>query len=333
MKNSIYNLQNYNFQIPKELIAQEPAIPRDSCRLLIVDRKKAAIAEGIFKDIIDFFKKGDVFVLNNTKVIKARLIGKKISGAKIILLKPGKRARLNDSIIFKDNFKAKIIDKTSQGLRILEFTPKDFRKFLPQTGKVPLPPYIKKDVQNFNDYQTVYAKKEGAVAAPTAGLHFTQELIEELKKRGVKILYVTLHCGLATFRPVKQEDIRNHKLEPEWIEVSSSAAKTINCAKQQGARVIAVGTTAVRTLESLTYINGQNRAQIKPFCGQTDLYIVPGYKFKMINALITNFHTPCSSNLIMVSALAGLDLIKKSYTYASQRNFRFYSFGDAMLIV
>jgi S-adenosylmethionine:tRNA ribosyltransferase-isomerase len=346
MSDNIYDLGNYDFSIPQELIAQEPAVPRDNCNLLTLDRKDSSIKISIFKDILDFFKEGDVLVLNNTKVIRARLIGKKETGAKIevlllrerqrgvweVLVRPGKRARVGDTIIFADDLGGKIIDKTQNGLRILEFSPPDIENFLKLKGGVPLPHYIKKEVKDLGDYQTVYAKKEGAVAAPTAGLHFTNELLNKIKGKGVNIVYVTLHCGLATFRPVKEADIRNHKIESEPIEVSEKVSEIINKAKEEKRRVIAVGTTAVRTLESANYLNKQGNYLIKPFCGETNLYIVPGYDFKIVDSLITNFHTPHSSNLIMVCAFSSLDLIRKSYLYASQQNLRFYSFGDAMLI-
>ena len=345
MEEDIFNLSKYDFGIPQNLIAQEPHIPRDHCRLLMVNRKNHKLSEAIFKDIIDFFEEGDLLVLNNTKVIKARLLGKKLSGAKIevlllrekekgvweTLLRPAKRLRLNDIIVFREDFKAKVIDKTAHGLGILQFFPSTIKSLLPEVGGVPLPHYIKKEAKDFSDYQTVYAKEEGAVAAPTAGLHFTNELIQELIKRKVRIGYVTLHCGLATFRPINQEDIRNHRIESEWIEVRSCVAEIINETKKNNKKLIAVGTTAVRILESLAFLD-EGKYLIKPYSGETSLYIVPGFKFKMVDALITNFHTPYSTNLIMVSAFTGFDLLKESYLWARDRNFRFYSFGDAMLI-
>ena len=347
MENDIFDISEYDYKIPSELIAQNPVIPRDNCRLLILQRNKTNIREGIFKDVLGFLKKGDVLVLNNTKVIKARIKGRKKSGGKIevlvlkkiekgvweALVKPGKRARVDDIIFFdKENFTAEIIDKVSGGLRILKFNPPDLEDYLFDAGDVPLPPYIKKEVSDFNDYQTVYAKKDGAVAAPTAGLHFTDNLISEIKAKGVNIVYVTLHCGLSTFRPVKKDDIRDHDIGFEWINVSESASETINLAKKIGKRVIAVGTTAIRTLESIAFIDNEGIAQIKPYSGETDLYIVPGYKFKMVDSIITNFHTPRSSNLILISSFYGVKAIKKAYKYAQDNNFRFFSFGDAMII-
>lgn len=346
MIKDIFNVSHYNFQIPKSLIAQEPAIPRDSCRLLVVDRRNSSFEMRIFKDVVDYFKEGDLLILNNTKVIRAKISARKESGGKIeiLLLKqkekgiwealvnPGKRARIGDTLSLEGgDYKAKIISKTSTGSRILEFNSLDLKKILPQVGAMPLPPYIKKEIQNPDDYQTVYASCEGAVAAPTAGLHFTPELIKEIEAEGVKILYITLHCGLATFRPVKCEDIRNHPIESEWVEINPSVAQSIDEAKKNHQRIIAVGTTAVRSLESAASLDKD--FYVKAFCGPTNLYITPGYKFKVVDALITNFHTPSSTNLILVSAFATPSLIRESYTYAKDDKFRFYSFGDAMLVL
>ena len=337
MNKGVFDLKNYTYQIPSQLIAQAPAKPRDSSRLLVVNRAKQSLKEVVFRDIIGFLKKGDVLVLNNTKVIRAKLIGRKPSGAKIevlllksrekgvweALVKPGKRARLDDKIIFAPGkLEAEIIDKTADGSRILKFKPLNFAKILKNVGHVPVPHYIKSRVDDFKDYQTVYAKHRGAIAAPTAGLHFTKPLLAKLKAKGVKITYLTLHCGLGTFRPVKTKDIRGHKMASEYIEISKSTASIISRAKAQGRRVIAVGTTSVRTLES----------GIEPCRRDTSLYIRGPYKFKIVDAVITNFHTSASSNLILVSSFAGLGLIKEAYRFAQANNFRFFSFGDAMLI-
>jgi S-adenosylmethionine:tRNA ribosyltransferase-isomerase len=346
MDKSVFSRTNYDFQIPQELIAQEPAKARDSSRLLILDRKKASIKQGIFRDILNFLEPGDVLVLNNTKVIKARLKAQKTTGAKLevlllkeqkpdlweVLVKPGKRAQINDRLIFpQGNLEAKVIDKTKAGGRVLQFNSPDLKNLLNKIGKVPLPSYIKQETSDLEQYQTVYAKVQGAVAAPTAGLHFTKTLIAELKNKGVKLVYLTLHCSLATFRPIKTSDIRNHRIESEWIELSSQAAEDINSAKAQGKRIIAVGTTGVRALES-TALNSKNN-QVKPFSGDTRLYILPGYGFKIVDALITNFHTPYSTNLVLISSFCGLELTQKAYLYAQKNNFRFYSFGDAMLVI
>ncbi len=347
MEKGVFDISEYDYKISSELIAQEPVTPRDNCRLLILQQNNKKIREGIFKDVVEFLEDGDVLVLNNTKVIKARIMGRKKSGGKIevlvlkkkekgiweALVKPGKRARVNDTIIFdKGNFTAEIIDKTSGGLRILKFYPPDLEDYLINSGDVPLPPYIKKEISDFSDYQTIYAKKEGAVAAPTAGLHLTDNLIREIMAKGVKIIYITLHCGLSTFRPVKKEDIREHDIGFEWINISESASETINLAKKRGKRITVVGTTAIRTLESAAFIDDEGVAQIAPYSGETDLYIVPGYKFKIVDSIITNFHTPRSSNLILISSFYGVNAVKEAYKYAQDNSFRFFSFGDAMII-
>ncbi len=346
MSKDIFNVSRYNFQIPKSLIAQELAIPRDSCRLLVLDRKNSSLKIRVFRDIVDYFKEGDILILNNTKVIRAKLLAKRNSGAKLeilllsekergvwqALVKPGKRARVGETISFEGgDYRAKIISKTPGGSRILDFRPLDVDECLRGIGAVSLPPYIKKEIRDPDDYQTVYAKRKGAVAAPTAGLHFTPELIKKIEEKGIKILYITLHCGLATFRPVKCEDIRNHPIASERVEVDPLVAKSINKAKKNQQRIIAVGTTTVRSLETAASLG--KGSLIKAFFGPTNLYITPGYKFKVVDALITNFHTPSSTNLILVSAFAKPSQIRQSYTYAKGKKFRFYSFGDAMLIL
>ncbi|MFH1519391.1 MAG: tRNA preQ1(34) S-adenosylmethionine ribosyltransferase-isomerase QueA [Candidatus Omnitrophota bacterium] len=346
MRDDIFNRKHYNFQAPQDLIAQEPARPRDSCRLLVLDRKSSSLKIRVFRDIVDYLKKGDLLILNNTKVIRAKLLARRSSGAKLeilllgekekgvweALVKPGKRARVGETINFEPgDYRAEIISKTPSGSRILDFRPLDVDDFLTRTGAMPLPPYIKKEIQDPDDYQTVYAKRKGAVAAPTAGLHFTPRLIKKIEEKGVKILYITLHCSLATFRPVKCEDIRNHRIESERVEVGFLVAKSINKAKKNQQRIIAVGTTAVRSLETAASLG--KGSLVKAFCGPTNLYITPGYKFKVVDALITNFHTPSSTNLILASAFAKPSLIRQSYTYAKREKFRFYSFGDAMLIL
>ncbi|UCC95937.1 MAG: tRNA preQ1(34) S-adenosylmethionine ribosyltransferase-isomerase QueA, partial [Candidatus Omnitrophota bacterium] len=251
-----------------------------------------------------------------------------------VLVKPGRRARINDTIIFEGNdFVAKILDKTPQGGRILQFDPPDIEHFLPRSGKVPLPPYIKREILDSQKYQTVYAKKRGAVAAPTAGLHFTKTLLKRIEQKGVEIVYVTLHCGLGTFRPVKTEDIRNHQMDTEWAKISSSTAQLLTKAKLEKRRIIAVGTTSVRVLESAAVVGREGIYRLKPFSRETNLYILPGYTFKIVDALITNFHTPCSTNLILASSFCGYKLLMESYAYAIKSGFRFYSFGDAMFIM
>lgn len=347
MEKDLYNISNFNYDLPKNLIAQEPLKDRDSSRLLLVNKKDNSIKETVFKNIIELLDKDDVLVLNDTRVIRARLTGKVKTGGKLdilllkekekgiweVLVNPGKKAKLGEEIsLGKDGFYAKIIDKTLQGGRIFEFFPKNFTDYLDELGKPPLPHYIKKEIDDFEKYQTIYSKKTGAVAAPTAGLHFTENLISQIKQKGVKIVYITLHCGLATFRPVKCEDIREHKMDSEAIEISKDAANTINEAKDKGSRVIAVGTTSVRSLESASFKNDAGQYRVKENTFETNFYITPGYKFKIIDALLTNFHTPLSTNLILVSSFCGLKLAKEAYSYAKKENFRFFSFGDAMFI-
>lgn len=349
-KKDIFHISNYDYKIPPRLIAQEPVSKRDESRLLVINRENSEIKQGIFKDILDFLRAGDAIVLNNTKVIKARLSARKETGANVevllvkqrekgiweALVKPGKRAKLGDTLIFEKEgrvIRAKVLGRTEQGGRILAFSPCGIESFLDELGKVPLPPYIKKDIDDPDKYQTVYAKEKGAIAAPTAGFHFTKDLLAEIKKRGVKVIYVTLHCGLATFRPVKTEDIREHKIDPEWIEVSPFAAAAVNKTKQAGNRVIAVGTTSIRSLESAAYKDKAGRVYIRPFSGETNLYIFPGYKFNAADVVITNFHTPCSTNFILISSFCGIKLLRKAYALAIKKDFRFFSFGDATLIL
>lgn len=347
MDENIFDLSNFNYTFPRELIAQEPLKAREKARLLVIDRnKKGGFREIVFKDIINFLNKGDILVLNNTKVIKARLSAKRITGAKVeilflserkkglweVLVKPGKRARVGDVLCFEGGVKGKVIARTVDGTRLIEFSP--YRaKFLIETyGQVPLPPYIEKELNEEDLYQTVFAEKEGAVAAPTAGFHFTPSLLEKIKNKGIEIVYVTLHCGLSTFRPVKTQDIRDHPMGEEAFEVSRKTALIINQAKDEKRRIIAVGTTAIRTLESASTVKG-NRITLIPQINSTSLYIYPGYKFKIVDALVTNFHTPASTNLILISTFCGKDLIKKAYTYAMEKRFRLFTFGDAMLVI
>ena len=332
----------------KELIAQEPIPRRDESRLLVVNKKDKNIKESVFKHIVDFLDAGDVLVLNNTRVLPARLFARRKTGGKLevlllkeketglweVLVKPGRKARLGDNLIFGEGkFHAQVLDKTPTGGRLLKFNPSQIKKLINQYGKMPLPNYIKKDLRLPNRYQTIYAREDGAVAAPTAGLHFTENLLEELHSRGVEIAYITLHCGLATFRPVKSEDIRNHPMECEYYRIDANAARIINKAKRESRRVIAVGTTVVRAVETAALRNQGSIYYIQANQGETGLYIYPGYRFKIINALLTNFHLPHSTNLILVSAFAGSKLIKEAYRQAIKKRFRFYSFGDAMLII
>lgn len=342
-----FRLSAYSYALPDSLIAQEPVSPRDSSRLLVISRRDKTFREAAFRDLGNFFEAGDVLVLNDTRVIKAKLTGRRISGAQIeillvkqreekvweVLANPAKRVKPNDTLIFAAGaIKAKVLEKTAGGMVVLEFS-HPAAALLQKAGQAPLPHYIKKEINDFNQYQTIYAKKEGAIAAPTAGLHFTEALLSEIKKKGISVVNITLHCGLATFRPVKSQDIRQHKMESEWIEVPEAAQQAVNLAKKQGARVIAVGTTSLRVLESVAFCNNDKRNFIKAFSGETNLYITPGYKFKIVDTVLTNFHTPCSTNLILAASFCGLGLIRSAYGYAIGEKFRFYSFGDATLIL
>jgi S-adenosylmethionine:tRNA ribosyltransferase-isomerase len=347
MNDTIFNLSSYDYSLPKELIAQEPLFPRSQHRLLIVNRRSGQISEGIFTEVKQFFQKGDCLVLNDTKVINARLFGKNDNQAKIELLlikekepgiwealvKPGKRAKPGAVVFFDHGVSAKILERTGEGTIVVKFSRPEIKPFLDEAGLSPLPNYIKKQVTDHDHYQTVYAKNEGAIAAPTAGFHFTPELLDELSAGGVKIVYFTLHCGLATFRPIKAADVREHKLPAEWMEFSKDCAQIVNQAKTEGKRVFAVGTTSIRALESAACPDETGRFLVKPYCGLTNIYINGDYKFKIVDAAITNFHTPCSTNLVLISTFCGRDLLKKSYSYAIENKFRFFSFGDAMIVI
>jgi len=354
-------LSDFDYNLPKELIAQEPIRPRDHSRLLVFDKKTGKIDHKHFYNIVDYFQTGDVLVLNNSKVFPARLIGKKEdSGGKmeVFLLKHkkgkiwqclvgGRGARVGLVIKFDKNLKTKVIKDNRDGTWDIGFNKSDSAamKTIYQIGKVPLPPYVKRshyfhknDVVN---YQTIFAKKVGSIAAPTAGFHFTPKILKQLKSKGVKIKFVTLHVGLGTFAPVKVNDIVKHKMHAEWVEVKKDVTKEIIAAKQQNRRVIAVGTTSTRALESV-FSQIVSRQQIKDFSGWINIFIYPGYKFKAVDALITNFHLSKSSLLMLVSAfaktpadksaVAGINKIMKVYQEAVEKKYRFYSYGDAMLI-
>ncbi|MBD3263968.1 MAG: tRNA preQ1(34) S-adenosylmethionine ribosyltransferase-isomerase QueA [Candidatus Omnitrophica bacterium] len=348
MEERLAKTETYQYDIPPELIAQEPASPRDESKLMILDRRKCTVEDNVFKNIDKFFEIGDVLVLNNTRVIRSRIFGNKTTGGKveILLLRPredfsweclvkaSRRLKKEDVVIFQgSNCRAVIEEITTQGTTIIKFRCRDFSRFLNKYGKVPLPPYIKKELKDARDYQTVYSSEAGAIAAPTAGLHFTPDLLKRIEKREVKIVYITLHCGLATFRPIKTPDIREHDMQTEWVEIGSEAAGEINFAKERGKRIIAVGTTSVRSLESAFFKDLKGIYKVRPFSGPSSLYITPGYDFKIVDCLITNFHTPSSTNLVLVSSFAGTDFILKNYRHAQKNNYRFFSFGDAMLII
>ena len=337
-------LEDFNYVLPKELIAQQPAEPRDSCRLLMVDKKTGEWQHRRFRDILDEIRPGDVFVFNNTKVIPARLFGRREgTGGKVeallltpkgndvweILVNPGRKALPGQEIEFSENFSCTVIDKTEFGGRLVKFHYSgDFDNWLDQLGEMPTPPYIHKKLENKDEYQTVYAKFKGSAAAPTAGLHFTKELLQKVKDMGVDIAEVTLHVGLGTFRPVKVENVLDHHMHSEFYMVSQEAADKINRAKESGHRVIAVGTTSTRTLEAAADENGR----LHETSGWTEIFIYPGYQFKVIDALITNFHLPQSTLVMLVSALAGREHVLHAYEIAVKERYRFFSFGDAMLI-
>lgn len=336
---------DFDFELPEELIAQTPIVKRDSSRLMVVDKQTGELSHHVFSDIVDLLSSGDVLVLNDTKVMPARLFGVKedtLAHIEVLLLKnikddiwsclvrPGKRVKEGTVISFGDGLlKAKCISVKEDGIREFQFIYDGiFYELLDKLGTMPLPPYIKEKLEDKDRYQTVYAKNIGSAAAPTAGLHFTKELLEIIKNKGVKICYVTLHVGLGTFRPVTVEDVTNHKMHSEYYEMDEEVANTLNKAKEEGRKIISVGTTSVRVLE--TVMNKYNK-----FCkcnGWTDIFIYPGYKFKAVDNLITNFHLPKSTLIMLVSALASKDIILNAYKEAVKEKYRFFSFGDSMFI-
>ncbi|KPU44994.1 S-adenosylmethionine:tRNA ribosyltransferase-isomerase [Oxobacter pfennigii] len=338
-------LDDFDFFLPEELIAQEPLEKRDTSRLMVLDKNTGEIEHRVFKDIITYLKKGDCIVLNNTRVIPARLFGSKEgSGGKIevlllkrlekdvweVLVKPGKKAKSGANIIFGNGqLKGKVIDTTDEGGRIIRFEYEGiFEEVLDKLGEMPLPHYIKKQLKDKERYQTVYSKYEGSAAAPTAGLHFTKELLKEIEDSGVGIAYVTLHVGLGTFRPVKTEVIEEHHMHSEFYTIDDVNAEIINNAKKNKGRIISVGTTSTRTLETAA----DNEGRISAKSGWTDIFIYPGYKFKLVDCLITNFHLPKSTLIMLVSALAGRENVLNAYKTAVNEKYRFFSFGDAMFI-
>ncbi|MFI3324673.1 MAG: tRNA preQ1(34) S-adenosylmethionine ribosyltransferase-isomerase QueA [Clostridia bacterium] len=337
--------KDYSFDLPETLIAQTPIEPRDASRLLCLNKTTGEIDHKIFKDIVDMFKKGDSLILNNSRVLPARIYGvKEETGAKAeflllenkektiweCLAKPGKRAKVGTKFVFGEGIlKATVIDVKDDGNRVLEFSSDDnFYVALEKIGQMPLPPYIHEKLENKERYQTVYSKELGSSAAPTAGLHFTPELLDKIKEKGVDIGFVTLHVGLGTFRPVSADIITDHKMHSEHYFMSKETADLINKTKERGGRVIAVGTTSCRTIESVGSFHGE----FKECEGDTSIFIYPGYKFKGIDALITNFHLPESTLMMLVSALAGRENIMDAYKIAVQEKYRFFSFGDAMFI-
>lgn len=337
--------KDFYFHLPEELIAQHPLKERAESRLMVVDKRSGSIEHRRFKDVVNYLSEGDCLVLNDTRVIPARLFGvREDTGSRIeflllkrlendkweTLVKPGKKAKIGVNVIFGEGLlKAKVLEIGQGGTRVIQFKYDGiFEEILDKLGEMPLPPYIKEKLKDKERYQTVYSKKEGSAAAPTAGLHFTHELLQKIKQKGVNIVYLTLHVGLGTFRPVKVENIEEHKMHSEYYEISEDVAKIINKAKDNGKKVVAVGTTTTRTLESVVDENGR----VKPQKGWTDIFIYPGYKFKVIDNLITNFHLPESTLIMLVSAFGGKENIFNAYREAINERYRFFSFGDVMLI-
>lgn len=339
------NVKDYDYDLPEELIAQDPLEDRSSSRLMVLDRQTGDVEHRHFTDILEYLHPGDCLVINNTKVIPARLFGvKEDTQAKIevlllkrkendiweTLVKPGKKAKPGTKLVFGNGLlTAEVVDVVEEGNRLIQFHYDGiFEEILDQLGQMPLPPYITHQLKDKNRYQTVYAKYDGSAAAPTAGLHFTKELLQKVKDMGVDIAEVTLHVGLGTFRPVKVENVLDHRMHSEFYMVSQEAADKINRAKESGHRVIAVGTTSTRTLEAAADENGR----LHETSGWTEIFIYPGYQFKVIDALITNFHLPQSTLVMLVSALAGREHVLHAYETAVKERYRFFSFGDAMLI-
>ena len=336
---------DFYFDLPEEQIAQDPLEDRSGSRLMVLNKKTGEVTHKVFRDIIDYLREGDCLVLNNTKVIPARLMGTKAdTGAAIevlllkrhendvweTLVKPGKKARIGAVISFGDGIlTGEVIDIVDEGNRLIKFTYEGiFEEVLDRLGEMPLPPYITHKLQDKNRYQTVYAKYDGSAAAPTAGLHFTNDLLKKVEEKGVKIAYVTLHVGLGTFRPVKEDNLINHHMHSEFYQVSQEAADIINNTKAAGGRVICVGTTSCRTIESAADENGKVIAG----SDSTEIFIYPGYKFKVLDNLITNFHLPESTLIMLVSALAGRENVLNAYNVAVKEKYRFFSFGDAMFL-
>ena len=337
---------DFFYDLPEELIAQDPLEDRTASRLLVLNRETGAVEHKIFSDVIDYLNEGDCLVINNTRVFPARLIGEKEgTGGKVevlllkrrandvweTLVKPGKKLRPGARVTFGDGrLKADILEIAEEGNRLVRFYYEGiFEEILDSLGEMPLPPYITHKLEDKEMYQTVYAKFDGSAAAPTAGLHFTKELLNKIEEKGIKIASITLHVGLGTFRPVKVDDVNNHHMHTEWYEVNAEAADIINETKRNGGRVICVGTTSCRTIESVADENGYMKAKT----GETDIFIYPGYKFKIMDGLITNFHLPESTLVMLVSAFAGKENVLAAYETAVKERYRFFSFGDAMLII
>ena len=335
---------DYYYELPEELIAQTPAEPRDSSRLLVYDRATGKTQHRIFRDIKEYLRAGDVLVVNNTKVLPARLFAYTKNGGKVevlllkrldlndweVLVRPGKKAREGVELFVSEELSLTVLSRTETGERVVRFRFDGvFEDILSRVGSVPLPPYIHEKLKDKDRYQTVYCKTDGSAAAPTAGLHFTRELLGEIEAMGVEVVEVLLHVGLGTFRPVKEEDLTHHVMHSEYYCVSDRAAAAVNAAKREGRRVIAVGTTSVRTLETVADENGM----LRPCSGNTSIFIYPPYKFKCVDALVTNFHLPESTLIMLVSALMGRENCLRVYREAVEEGYRFFSFGDAMLVL
>ncbi len=341
--------EDFYYDLPEELIAQDPLTDRSSSRLLVLDKNTGRIKHDVFKDIIDYLHEGDCLVLNNTRVIPARLLGvKPDTGAAIevfllkrlseneweTLVRPGKKLRKGAKVSFGDGLlTGEIVEQLPDGNRIVRFNyDYIFEEILDKLGEMPLPPYIKHKLADRDRYQTVYAKFDGSAAAPTAGLHFTEDLLKRIEEKGVRLAYVTLHVGLGTFRPVKVEEVTQHKMHSEYYHIDKETADIINDTKDKGGRVICVGTTSCRTIESAAFCDENGRYRLKATEGDTDIFIYPGYEFKLLDCLITNFHLPESTLIMLVSALAGRENVLSAYKEAVEERYRFFSFGDAMFI-
>ena len=336
---------DFDYHLPPEMIAQRPADPRDSSRLLILDRKRETLSHHIFRDLPNFLSPGDALVLNETRVLPARLRGHKIpTGGHVELLLLNRRSSrtwealvggkglvVGRKISLSKEVKAEILEDLGGGRRVVRFN-KSISPILNEMGEMPLPPYINTPLKDPNEYQTVFARRPGSAAAPTAGLHFTPEVLRAIETKGVAIVKITLHVGLDTFLPVNEEDPGEHPIHREWCQIAPQAVEVINNARSKGARIVAVGTTTVRTLETAARLTKPDH-EVAPFEGATDLYILPGFQFHAVDAMITNFHLPRSTLLMMVSAFAGRDRVLKAYDVAMKEGYRFYSFGDAMLIL
>jgi S-adenosylmethionine:tRNA ribosyltransferase-isomerase len=336
-------LTDFSYELPKELIAQHPAEPRDHARLMLYDRKTGAVEHKHFYDLVDELRAGDVLVFNDSKVIPARLYGKRVpTGGKVevllltpvgedrweVLVKPGKKALPGTTIEFPGGLQAEVLDRTDFGGRVVHFTYDGvFDDIIDKIGEMPLPPYIHEKMEDPNEYQTVYARERGSAAAPTAGLHFTDELLQKIRDKGVEEVFVTLHVGLGTFRPVEEENIEDHQMHSEFYSITPEAADAINRAKAEGRRIIAVGTTSIRTLESAGMTG-----KLKAGSGWTNIFIYPGFTFHIVDALVTNFHLPESTLLMLISALSTREQILHAYEIAVKEKYRFFSFGDAMFI-